>query len=240
MPAPISRQHSKANLKFSCLSHNKQVSHHCDATNFLTVYKNLFTAPVPSTPLNPGRLAYAYLALHLPLGTAGGPRPNCSSQLPAPPLLPGCLSSAALSPKNSLSRFSCKTFLLKLAAAGRRNRNRNCARRDNKATAAAAAASGHATVDTLCQSSLLQQSLLVTVNVTSNVSFSVSVSFSCCSCSCSRTGYHIRSFFCSCSRSCCPFCSSSSCLFCCLPLFAVACSQRIYFARLFLDFGWAN
>lgn len=54
----------------------------------------------PLSLLAPWRLAYAHLALHLAPGTAGGPRPNCSSQLPAPPLLPGCLpSSAALSPK---------------------------------------------------------------------------------------------------------------------------------------------
>lgn len=54
----------------------------------------------PLSLLAPWRLAYAHLALHLPLGTAGGPRPNCTSQLPAVPLLPCCLpSSAALSLK---------------------------------------------------------------------------------------------------------------------------------------------
>lgn len=137
--------------------------------------------------------------------------------------------------ENSLSRFSCKTFLLKLAAAGRRNRNRNCARRGNKATATAAA-SGHATVDTLCQSSLLQQSLLVTVNVTSNVSFSVSVS--CCSFSCSRSGYRFRfitsSFFCCCSFSYCLFCSLSlSLLLPPLPLCCCVLAAHIFRSTLF-------
>lgn len=182
----------------------------------------------PLSLLAPWRLAYAHLALHLAPGTAGGPRPNCTSQLPAPPAWLSAFFWCTVS-ENSLSRFSCKTFLLKLAAAGRRNRNRNYARRGNKATAAA---SGHATVDTLCQSSLLQQSLLVTVNVTSNVSFSVSVS--CCSFSCSRSGYRFRFI----TALLLPLLLSLSLCCCLLSLFVVACSQRIYFARLFLDFGW--
>lgn len=169
------------------------------------------------------------------------------------PALPCLLSSAALSPKNSLSRFSCKTFLLKLAAA--EAAGRGTARSSNKATAL-----GHATVDTLCQSSLLQQSLLVTVNVTFRASapnisihFCSRVSFSFYSCS----GYWLPSplwlrflfllllslllllppaspapAFPSAAGTIVP---TPALLLPCSPC-PFACLQRIYFARLFLDF----